>query len=102
MNGDESQLTDGRGPGDEKSAAVTYEVSEDESITHAVTAAMSSADGTSETDLRPLYSAVDPDALDAIFASQSDDTSRDPEGTVTFEYGSRRVRVESDGTVRVY
>lgn len=99
MNADESQLANEQ---DAETPVVTYDVNDSESITTAVTAAVSSASGRSATELRPLYSAVDPDALDSIFAPQSDGTPRISGGTVTFEYGPHRVRVESDRTVLVF
>lgn len=81
---------------------VTYEMSDDESVTEAVVTAVRSVSDESETELRPLYTVIDPDALDAIFRPYRDGTPRDGAGKVTFEYGRYDVRVRSDRTVVVY
>lgn len=99
MNVNESQLVNEERV---ENAVVTYEVSDDESITHAVTTAMSLATETTEAELQPLYSVIDPDALDTLFAPRPDGTPRDSGGTVTFEYGPYRVRIERDRTVVIY
>ena len=81
---------------------VTYEMSADESATEAVVTAVSSVADDAESDLQPLYTVIEPDALDAIFAPYRDGTPRNAEGSVTFEYGRYDVRVQSDRTVAVY
>ncbi|UPW00026.1 hypothetical protein M0R88_16110 [Halorussus gelatinilyticus] len=81
---------------------VTSEVRDGESVAEAIVTAVSSASDADESDLRPLYDAIDPDALDALFRPVRSDTSRQREGRVVFEYGDRKVCVESGGTVRVY
>lgn len=48
----------------------------------------------------PLYSVVDPDALDELFQSQSSGPSDAP-GQIQFEYLGYEVRVRSDGEVEV-
>ena len=58
-----------------------------------------------ETDTDPmelprLYTVVDPDALDALFRSNSPTSKRDA-GHVEFSLAGRRVVVEHDGTVEV-
>lgn len=44
--------------------------------------------------LDPLYEAVDPDAVDALF-------TREFEGWIEFEYADCAVRVHGDGAIRV-
>lgn len=53
-----------------------------------------------EADLPALYDSVDPDALEALFATRVDG-SRRGSGRVTFEYAGCQVIVSSDGTVHV-
>lgn len=49
-------------------------------------------------DLPPLYSVVDPDALNALF-SRTPDRPTPADGTVTFPYAGYSVTVRSHGTV---
>jgi len=56
-------------------------------------------EGVDETDLPPLYDAIDPDALDALLASVG---TEDPDrASVDFEYAGHRVVVSGDRTVTV-
>ncbi|WP_227378842.1 HalOD1 output domain-containing protein [Haladaptatus halobius] len=52
------------------------------------------AEGSSD-DLEPLYEAIDPDALDALFAPRPTGSDR-PGGQVTFTYAGYTVTVTSD------
>ncbi|WP_226022480.1 HalOD1 output domain-containing protein [Halomicrobium salinisoli] len=72
-----------------------YEREAEEPLVDAVVAAVGDATGTSVTDLQPLYSAVDPDALEALVESGGD-------VAIAFEYGSRRVVVDGERSVTVY
>lgn len=45
----------------------------------------------------PLYDAIDPTALDALFAPTG--SANRTSGTVSFTYRGHRVRVESDGRI---
>lgn len=45
----------------------------------------------------PLYSVIDPEALDSLFHSSGDDVT----GHVDFEYHGYQVRVRSDGEVEI-
>lgn len=57
--------------------------------------ALAAATGASPVALEPpLYEAVDPDALDALYET-------DPCPTVEFEYAGRTVVVRGEGTVAV-
>lgn len=51
--------------------------------------------------LPPLYEAVDPDALDALFGPSGPATRSGARGRVRFAYAERRVTVASDGAVAV-
>ena len=63
--------------------------------TAAVVESVAQRAGVDTTELPPLYDAIDPDALDAIFDHASQDSSSGPR--VTFSYGGFEVTVEHDG-----
>lgn len=66
-----------------------------ESLSQVVVEAVASAEGVDPLDLEvPLYEAVDPDALDALFQSGTT-----VEGRVEFEYYGYEVAVTGDGCV---
>ena len=46
----------------------------------------------------PLYDTIDPEALDRLFTTTADDSSR---ARVSFRYRGHDVTVRSDGTVQV-
>lgn len=56
--------------------------------------AVADADGVAPDDLPPLYAAVDPDALDAMFRGR-------PDGSITFEYCGYTVTVHGNSEVTV-
>jgi len=60
---------------------------------------VSAVTGTAPLDLEPLYSAVDPDALDSFFVSTASGTNRT--GLTTFAYRDCEVTVSADGVVLV-
>lgn len=64
-----------------------------------VVESVSAATGTAPLDLEPLFSAVDPDALDSLFAPTAEETARS--GRTTFEYSDCEVTVSADGVVLV-
>jgi hypothetical protein len=58
-------------------------------------------EGVDPVDLSPpLYSVVDPDALDALFHSSNDNSAQTP-GHVYFEYCGYEIRVQSDNEVAI-
>lgn len=83
--------------------AVSYELSPSESPSEAVVAAVSAASGAeplADCDdatevLDPLYSAVDPDALDCIFGATGPGEARTG-CRVTFDYHGHEVTVHGD------
>ncbi|WP_132058304.1 HalOD1 output domain-containing protein [Halorussus amylolyticus] len=101
-----------RQPTDAHTKSVTYRADPDETPSEAVVAAVASAsdcrptaagaDGTARV-LPPLYDAIDPDALDALFAGgvRSPDRPRATAGKVEFVYHGHRVTAHSDGSVVV-
>jgi len=48
----------------------------------------------------PLYSVIDPEALDALFHSASDDTPQ-TSGHVQFVYRGYEIRVQNDGEIAI-
>lgn len=73
---------------------------QDESASEAVVAAVAQHTGTDPISLEPLYTAVDPDALDALFGFGRPGVDRSST-RVTFTYCGCEVTVSGDGTVRV-
>lgn len=63
-----------------------------------IVGAVANAKAVSPLDLPPLYSSIDPDALDAFVASLND-TRGEHEGAVTFTYDSYEVTVTGNGDV---
>jgi len=61
----------------------------------AIVRAVSSHTGQSVMELPPLYEAVDPDALDALFSG------RQTLGVLTFAYAGHDVTIRTDQTVDV-
>ncbi|MFC7157229.1 HalOD1 output domain-containing protein [Halomarina halobia] len=66
----------------------------EEALSTAIVEALSTVTGEPVSDLPPLYSVVDPDALDAFVASLD-------RGLVSFTYADCRVAVEEQGIVLV-
>ena len=70
----------------------TYVFSREKEPTLAVLEAVSSATGTDELELSPLYEVVDPDALDALFDAA--DPSPSEALSVSFSYAGFDVEIE--------
>lgn len=69
-------------------------------LSHTVIEVVADAENVDPIDLdTPLYEAIDPDALNAVFEPAAD--SPRPHGSITFEYFGHTVVVTSDGTVTV-
>lgn len=80
--------------------AVTSRVRDRETVTEAVVRAVRSGTGADGGTLSPLYSTIDTDALNRLFA----DRDPGPDGAnaaVEFGYVGHRVRVNSGGEIRV-
>lgn len=92
---------------------LTYEMSADESFSEGVIAAVSRVseldaipESPSESDrsqaLEPLYTALDPDALDALFRNcGSDGETARSDGRIEFSYHGYEVTARSDGEISV-
>ena len=86
----------------------SYEVTEDESLSEGVVEAVASEAGVdavpaggpgAEGSLAPLYSVVDPDALDSVFCGG--DGADGGHGEVTFSYHGYEVTVRSEGRIEL-
>lgn len=95
-------MDDGFGSDD----GVTYRVSPGESVSEGVVMAVSALrgfepvpDGTTATEaLDPLYTVVDPEALDSLFETTGLGTGT-PRGRVSFTYQGCAVTVDERGTI---
>lgn len=76
----------------------THDWSGDVPLCTTVLALVADAVGVDPTGLPPLNDAVDPDALDRLFATREDGTERPP-GDVSFPFAGVDVSVLADGTV---
>lgn len=91
--------------------ALRYEVSAGESFSEGVVSAVSAVsdvepvpdvgpDVEPDRTLEPLYSVVDPDALDKMFRTSGNDGCP-RQGRVTFSYHGYEVTVRSEGSISV-
>jgi hypothetical protein len=64
-----------------------------------VVRAVAAHDGVDETELPPLYDALDPDALDTVLASARDNGRG--RASAAFEYAGHRIVVTDDRTVTI-
>lgn len=92
-------------------SAFTYQVSARESLSEGVIRAVSAISGTNPVpgmasdseagqELEPLYSVIDPEALDSMFKSTDDSTTSAP-ARVTFSYDRHEVTVRDNGRISV-
>lgn len=82
--------------------SLRYEPAPTETIVEAVVSAVSSVLDTDRENLEPLYSAVDPDALRSLVDSFDDESARDGDHCIVFEYEAHRIRIDSRRTVTIY
>ncbi|AHG03610.1 hypothetical protein HALDL1_08370 [Halobacterium sp. DL1] len=68
--------------------------------TEAVVTAVATATGMGPLELPPLYSVLDPDALDGLFSAAPDGPGQG-ESSLAFEYADQVVTVNGHGTVIV-
>ena len=79
---------------------VTFDAAEPTQPTAAIVEALSAATGTSPLDLPPLYDAVDPDALNRLFAHATRTDLGEPL-SIEFTADGWGVVVSTDGEVRI-
>lgn len=70
-----------------------YILDDNETVTEGVTAAVAAAKNEDGTTLPPLYDVIDPDSLDSLFETGTDDIR------VVFQYAGYYVRVNGEGRV---
>lgn len=76
-------------------AHVSRTINDDEAASTATIMAVAESVGTAPTELPPLAEAIDPEALDDLFASAGQDTR------LTFTYDGVQVTLEADEVVTV-
>lgn len=79
---------------------VAHDWTDDVPLSTTVLSAVAATADVDPIELPPLNDAIDPDALDSLFAPREDGTRRTP-GTVSFEFAGFTVTVAADGTVDV-
>lgn len=100
-------MTDSTGTSSEKShtaqryEGTTYVIREGESVTDAVVRAVSAEIESHPTELEPLYSAIEPDALDTLFAPQVSGNRRVANGTIIFRYSDCEIRISDNREVLI-
>ncbi|UTF55644.1 HalOD1 output domain-containing protein [Natronosalvus rutilus] len=80
------------------SASTTWGEDSTNTPVYAVVSAVAEVTGTGPIDLPPLQTAIDPDALNALFTSQSSSAL----DQVQFQYAGFEIAVFGDGVVRIY
>lgn len=84
-----------------KSTSGRTETGDSETLSTAVITAVAEHEGVDPTELDSrLYEVIDPDALDALFSGQRNDTGS-PIARLTFSFNGSEVHVTSDGGVWV-
>lgn len=84
----------------EPGPVLTYEVTEDEDLSEGVVSAVAAVSNTDPAAMEPLARAIDPDALDSLFADRHDGTPR-ANGVTKFAFLGYQLVVSSDGLVTV-
>lgn len=87
-------------PAGDGAADVRIEIEPEEQFSVSIVRAASCATGLDTEELPPLYEAVDPDALDALFRRTSDGTVR-TDGVLRFSYAGLEVCVDGGAVVVV-
>jgi len=78
---------------------VRFDPTDDRPVSADVIDSVAAVTGVDPTDMRPLYEAVDPDALDRLFDPVGDDPADTL--TVSFRYEGETVSVHADGRIAV-
>lgn len=80
-----------------QSDPVTYVRDPDEPPSRSVIRAVAAVNGTDPVQMRPLYDAIDPDALDRMFDEAPGRPHPLPDGAVSFRFNDCDVTVYGDG-----
>lgn len=77
------------------------EVDATENLSETIVHLIADLEGVDPVELTPpLYSVVDPDALESLFDTPASDTSQ-PSGYASFHYCGYKIRVDSDGEITI-
>ena len=79
------------------STTATWNTDSENTPVYAVVSAVAEAEDVDPVDLPPLYNAIDPEALNALFTSRNDTAV----ATVEFEYAGYTVAIHGTGEVVV-
>lgn len=85
-----------------KDPAHVYEPDPHEPLTKSIVTAVRTVSDRETDELPPLYTVVDPDALNNLFRPPRKTPTRDRNGSVIFEYTAFWVHVASDHTVTIF
>ncbi|WP_232703055.1 HalOD1 output domain-containing protein [Halobacterium wangiae] len=81
----------------QRTASQTFTWTDDESVSAAVVRSVASYTGRDPMSIAPLYTAIDPDALDALFDSRSEQRA-----CIEFSFCGLRVQVSADGDGKLF
>jgi Halobacterial output domain 1 len=77
-----------------------YDIGAEQSVSVAVTKAVSEFEDCSLNSLPPLYETVAPDCLDGLYSTQADGTCRN-EGSISFVFSNSQVKVDNQEYILV-
>lgn len=79
---------------------VAERATDEVAVSERVVSAVATTSGTDPMDLEPLYDAIDPDSLDALYERDGHGRAGSPE-RVEFTYSGCEIAVTGDGSVTV-
>ena len=77
-----------------------WTVNADQSVSYTLLCAVAEVEGCCPNDLPPLHYTLDVDALDALFFSEMDESSKFT-GHIEFEYSDSSISIRSDRSVTI-
>lgn len=98
---DLTETASDKSPIAKKNDGTTYSVRETESVTEAVVRAVSAENKCHPLDIEPIHSVIETDALDMLFAPQTNCDRRLTNQTVAFRYSDCDVRVTENREIIV-
>ena len=81
----------------QRTPSQTFTWADDESVSAAVVRSVASYTGQDPMSMEPLYTSVEPDALDELFDSRSERTA-----CIEFSFSGLRVQVHADGDGKLF
>ena len=79
----------------------SHDWDEDVSLSCSIVEAIAEVRGRNVTEIEPLHSVIDPDALDKLFVNGDEGSSPDPDGVLEFSFEEYRVRVRASGEITI-